>query len=130
MTAERGANFGFEEYQTNLVHFEADIGDEDDGHVSGIDFEIPYTAETHEPFRTQNGSEFTQTQNLNRQPESQVQPYGEAMMEHFTGDNFVQVPIQVNVLNIQFAKTSKHIDVRRLKKIIWNLLQTINQKVY
>ncbi len=42
--------------------------------------------------------------------------------QRFDGSNLIEAPMQVNVLNIEYAKTSKNIDVRRLKQVIWQLL--------
>lgn len=44
------------------------------------------------------------------------------MQQRFDGTNLIDAPMQVNVLNIEYAKTSKNIDVRRLKQVIWQLL--------
>ena len=41
----------------------------------------------------------------------------------------IQAPLQVNALNIEYAKTSKNIDVRRLKQVIWSLLCNDSNKV-
>jgi hypothetical protein len=40
----------------------------------------------------------------------------------FEGDNLVQAPLQVNPLNIEYARHSKHVDIRELKKVMWNLI--------
>ena len=106
------------------------------------DFEIPSTANTNDPFFSQNGGIFmpiTQTQDgephmtnndMNHQHPSDfdmVLNSGANMinpmdMQRFDGSNLIEAPLQVNVLNIEYAKTSKNIDVRRLKQVIWQLL--------
>ena len=102
--------------------------DDEDAHFAGIDddFEIPCTANTNDPFFSQNGGQFmpaTLTQNpdmdmLADEPPN-FDPHG---MERFDGSNLIEAPLQVNVLNIEYAKTSKNIDVRRLKQVIWQLV--------
>lgn len=96
-------------------------GDDDDGHLGGMDddFEMPCTAQTNEPFFTQNGHEFAQTQHFN---EMGLEPQEIGALPVFDADNLIQAPLQVNALNIEYAKTSKNIDVRRLKQVIWSLL--------
>ncbi len=97
--------------------------DDDDG-LCGIDddFEIPGTAQ-NEPFFTQGGGEFIQSEQIEMmQPDYMSGPGDLGNMSRFDGDNLIQAPIMVNALNIEYAKTSKNIDVRRLKQIIWNLL--------
>jgi hypothetical protein len=44
----------------------------------------------------------------------------------FDGENMIQAPMQVNAMNIEYAKTAKNIDVRRLKQVIWSLLCNLN----
>lgn len=104
----------------------------DDDDIGGIndDFEIPGTAQTEEPFFTQNGGQFTQGDGIEMNP--MMGPDLEMMHQEdigdlantsrFDGENLVQAPMQVNALNIEYAKTSKNIDVRRLKQVIWSLL--------
>jgi len=106
--------------------------DDDDGHLGGMDdnFEIASTAQTNAPFYSQNGGEFEiQSQfpndldNLMMPP----QPSIDALNMRFDGENLIQAPVQVNALNIEYAKTSKNIDVRKLKQIIWSLLNGNNK---
>lgn len=108
--------------------------DDDDGHLGGMDddFEMPCSAQTNEPFFTQNGHEFAQSQqtdginvgnDLMHLPDS----YGE--LQRLDGENLIQAPLQVNALNIEYAKTSKNIDVRKLKQVIWSLLCATDDKV-
>ena len=124
-----------EEESNKKAEDRVSIGDrrddyDDNDHGPADDFEIPCTAQTNEPFLTQNGAEFTQTQKIDH-------PVGDLPilhsdineMGHFDGDNLVEAPLQVNVLNIQYAKTSKNIDVRRLKQTIWGLINNQPDKV-
>jgi hypothetical protein len=116
--------------------------DDDDGHLGGIDdnFEIPCTAQTNEPFYSENGGEFAiQTQfNANSDGFTDIDNIlmpppatnGDLMnLSRFDGENLIQAPLQVNALNIEYAKTSKNIDVRRLKQIIWTLISNNENKV-
>lgn len=118
----------FDQVENLLGNDDVEIGkalpksvDDDDGHLGGMDddFEMPCTAQTNEPFFTQNGHEFAQTQNFN---EIGFQPQELANLPVFEADNLIEAPLQVNALNIEYAKTSKNIDVRRLKQVIWSLL--------
>lgn len=118
--------------------------DDDDGHLGGMDdnFEIPCTALTNEPFYSENGGEFAfQTQfNTNGDALNDIDnilmpppaPNCDIMnldlMSRFDGENLIQAPLQVNALNIEYAKTSKNIDVRRLKQIIWSLISNNDNK--
>ena len=118
---------------------------DDDDNIGGIDddFEIPCTAATNEPFFTQHGGEFVmQTQNdqmlmmnmsANGNPDDTLHAqnhFGDGLAPMpFDGDNLIEAPIQVNALNIEYAKTSKNIDVRRLKQVMWNLISSNNDKV-
>lgn len=106
--------------------------DMDDDDIGGIDdgFDIPCTAQTNEPFFTQNGhTEFTQSQQIevNGMELMQQGDLGDpANLSRFDGENLIEAPMQVNALNIEYAKTSKNIDVRRLKQVIWSLLTNEN----
>jgi len=117
------------------------LRDEDyDGlHLGAIDdeFEIPCTAQTNGPFFSQHGGEFIQSQNVENP--CLINPNNMEMineeetglhndMPRFEGENLIQVPLQVNALNIEYAKTSKNIDVRRLKQVIWSLLCNTSDK--
>ncbi|CAF0720587.1 unnamed protein product [Brachionus calyciflorus] len=104
------------------------VADDDDGHPGGIDddFEMPCTAQTNEPFFSQNGHEFVQTQAVDVGMDLQQQEMG--TLPVFDADNLIQAPLQVNALNIEYAKTSKNIDVRRLKQVIWSLLLATDEK--
>ena len=108
--------------------------DDEEGHFGGIDddFEIPCTAATNDPFFSQNGGQFipaTLTQNPNEMDMIAENPvYDMNGMERFDGSNLIEAPLQVNVLNIEYAKTSKNIDVRRLKQVIWQLLCDTNNQ--
>lgn len=118
---------------TNINNNEMNIDDDDDGHLGGIDdnFEIPCTVQTNQPFFSQNGGEFefqSQQQNdMMLMPPPP--PIDEMNLTRFDGDNLIQAPLQVNALNIEYAKTSKNIDVRRLKQVIWSLLCNDSNKV-
>ncbi len=113
---------------------------DDDDDLGGIDddFEIPGTVQ-NEPFFTQGGGEFVQSQQIEMmQANDDMNAPGDlGNLSRFDGDNLIQAPMQVNALNIEYAKTSKNIDVRRLKQVIWNLLCTnsdssdkVNWKLY
>lgn len=103
--------------------------DYDDGHMGGVDddFEIPGTAGTAQPFFSQNGGEFGHTQA--NEVEMPIMSEAGALIERFDDGNLVEMPLQVNALNIEYAKTSKNIDVRKLKQVIWSLISSDNNKV-
>lgn len=111
--------------------------DMDDGDIGGLneDFEIEGNVETQEPFFTQGGNEFNlQSQQVNMDPLGEMELMQQGDLDHmalntsrFDGENMIQAPQQVNALNIEYAKTAKNIDVRRLKQVIWGLL--CNQNV-
>lgn len=106
------------------------VVDDDDAHLGGMDddFEMPCTAQTNEPFFSQNGHEFGPSQNVELgNMDLQAQEMG--TLPVFDADNLIQAPLQVNALNIEYAKTSKNIDVRRLKQVIWSLLTETDEKV-
>ncbi len=111
--------------------------DDDDAHLGGIDddFEIPCTAQTNAPFFSQHGGEFVlQSQNVDTHVPADMElmqqdELGINDISRFDGDNLIQAPLQVNALNIEYAKTSKNIDVRRLKQVIWSLLSNNSDKV-
>ena len=97
------------------------------------DFEMPCgTANTNEPFYSQNGGQFlpaTLTQDNHNHNHHDIDmnmdgfaANGGHLEQRFDGSNLIEAPMQVNVLNIEYAKTSKNIDVRRLKQVIWQLL--------
>ena len=109
---------------------QANVVDDDDAHLGGIDddFEMPCTAQTNEPFFSQNGHEFGPSQHMDQMNmELQAQEMG--TLPVYDGDNLIQAPLQVNALNIEYSKTSKNIDVRRLKQVIWSLLTESDEKV-
>ncbi len=119
-----------------------DAVNDDDDNLGGIgdDFEIPCTAQTNEPFYTQTGTDYAGSQshqidfNAHGMDDPMMMPQGDINDEElnklrFDGDNLIQAPMQVNALNIEYAKTSKNIDVRRLKQIIWSLLCADSDKV-
>lgn len=106
--------------------------DEDDYEpaIGGIDddFVIPNTAQTNgEPvFFSQNGGEFNPTNGMDGVGGAGV---GDNMsmlnmgeMQPFDDNNLVEAPVQINAINLEYAKTAKNIDVRRLKQIIWSML--------
>lgn len=114
--------------------------DDDEPILGGIDddFEIPCTAQTAAPFFSQNGNEYMPTQQTDLLKEHEGgesltgMMHGDnltAEMQQFDADNLVEAPLQVNAINIEYAKTSKNIDVRRLKQVIWALLREDNDKV-
>jgi hypothetical protein len=123
----------------------ANNDDDDEGHMGGLDddFGIPFTAQTNAPFVSQNGGEYAQSQQMETLDgvgagggggggdEDMVMENftGHAVLNRFDGDNLVEAPLQVNALNIDYAKTSKNIDVRKLKHVIWKLLCENNDKV-
>lgn len=119
--------FGAHKHHQDMSHARG-IDDDDIGGIDG-DFEIPGTAQTNEPFFTQDGGQFTQSDRLEMNPMGHdlelmhQEDIGDlANTSRFDGENLVQAPMQVNALNIEYAKTAKNIDVRRLKQVIWNLL--------
>ena len=116
---------------------------DDDDNLGGIgdDFEIPCSAQTNEPFFTQADTDYNPSQQIDFMHQNSHMHHQLMMMPQseineddlnalrFEGDNLVQAPLQVNALNIEYAKTSKHIDVRRLKQIIWSILCSEHDKV-
>jgi len=121
LTNERNRNKPIESEPINF-------DDDDDGHLGGMDdhFDIPCTAQTNAPFYSQNGGEF-EIQSQFPNDNLIMPPPPNLDMSRFDGENLIQAPLQVNALNIEYAKTSKNIDVRKLKQIIWNLLNENNK---
>lgn len=108
------------------ARFGAD-GDDDEPAIGGIDddFIIPNTAETAQPFFSQNGGEYAPTNDMHGGGLAGMLPntsLNTADMQPFDGDNLIEAPVQINAINLEYAKTAKNIDVRRLKQIIWALL--------
>lgn len=100
-------------------------GDDDEPAIGGIDddFVIPNTANTAAPFFSQNGGEFAPGTGDDAMPmPMNASMINTADMQPFDGDNLIEAPIQINAINLEYAKTAKNIDVRRLKQIIWTLL--------
>lgn len=102
-------------------------GDDDEPAIGGVDddFVIPNTAETAQPFFSQNGGEFAPTNDggvVGDAPMLANTSLNTADMQPFDGDNLIEAPVQINAINLEYAKTAKNIDVRRLKQIIWALL--------
>lgn len=95
---------------------------DDDGHIGGIDddFEIAGATNQNNQFFSTQGGEYIQSQ--------QIELMGNNNYGLFDGDNLIEAPMQVNAINIDYAKTSKNIDVRRLKNVIWSLLSNKNDK--
>lgn len=95
-----------------------------DEDLAGIEnnFNIPTTAQTSEPFFTQNANEFNNFQHIYIQNDKELTPQSENI-PNFDSENLIQAPLQVNTQNIDYAKTSKNIDVRRLKQVIWRILR-------
>ena len=80
-------------------------------------FDIPCTAQTNAPFYSQNGGEF-EIQSQFPNDNLIMPPPPNLDMSRFDGENLIQAPLQVNALNIEYAK---------LKQIIWNLLNENNK---
>jgi len=109
--------------------------DDDDAHI-GDDFEIPCTGATNDPFFTEHGGEFGAP---SQQTDFMMHMNNENDLNHVHMSqpddpnapqfDLIEAPLQVNALNIEYAKTSKNIDVRRLKAVIWSLLSNENDKV-
>ena len=110
---------------------DAAIDYEDHHNDMGVDdFDPCGTANTNEPFYSQHGGEFipaTLTQNNEMNHDMNNENIDMLMQQRFDGSNLIDAPMQVNVLNIEYAKTSKNIDVRRLKQVIWQLLCESNK---
>lgn len=109
-----------------------DVDDDDDDRMNGIgdDFHIPCTAQTSEPFFTQGTNQMDMDQNHSMLDGAEnMEPMMNMNVSRFDGDNLIQAPMQVNALNIDYAKHSKNIDVRRLKQVIWSLLCDDQDKV-
>jgi len=112
------------------------VDDDDEPAIGGIDddFVIPGTAQTAQPFFSQNGGEFGPTGEMMHCEPAMMPNTSLNMgdMQPFDGENLVEAPIQINAINLEYAKTAKNIDVRRLKQIIWALLcedASIEEKV-
>lgn len=108
--------------------------DDDEPAIGGIDddFVIPATAQTDQPFFSQNGGEFGPTNEMMAEPAMMPNTslaINTGDMQPFDGDNLIEAPIQINAINLEYAKTAKNIDVRRLKQIIWALLNEEEDKV-
>ena len=99
--------------------------DDDDGHLGGLDddFGMDEIAGTDQVnnFFTQGGGEYGASQPVDIM-EHGHEEVGQLNTSRFDGENLIQAPVQVNALNIEYAKTSKNIDARRLKQVIWGLL--------
>lgn len=120
----------------------ADNNDDDDepaiGGIDHDDFVIPGTAQTAQPFLSQGGGEFgptnddagavaAETNGDEHAHDDDPQPMDAAAAADdafgaFDGHNLIEAPVQINAINLEYAKTAKNIDVRRLKHIIWTLL--------
>lgn len=101
--------------------------DDDEPAIGGVDddFVIPNTAETAQPFFSQNGGEYAPTNDIGGGGDAPMlvnTSLNTADMQPFDGDNLIEAPVQINAINLEYAKTAKNIDVRRLKQIIWALL--------
>ena len=73
----------------------------------------------------------TQQENMNQLGDMDLMQQGDLDQmglnaSRFDGENMIQAPMQVNAMNIEYAKTAKNIDVRRLKQVIWSLLCNLN----
>jgi hypothetical protein len=110
------------------VHFQNGFEDDDNGIPMGgdddFDIHLGGTAATIGPFFSQNGGEFALSQQITAMMGSEMPN------ARFDGDNLVEAPMQVNAINIEYAKTSKNIDVRRLKQVIWSLISVNDDKVF
>lgn len=116
----QGQRYGAENNATNgVTNARNDDNDNDDNDI-GNEFEIPGTAQTNEPFFCENGAEYMQSQQVDIHMDEM--PGGDLNGSQFDGDNLIEAPLQVNALRIEYAKTSKTIDVRKLKTVIWGLL--------
>ncbi|XP_022258757.1 condensin complex subunit 2-like [Limulus polyphemus] len=40
----------------------------------------------------------------------------------FAGDNLLQQPYKIAKIDIQYARTAKHLDIKRLKRVMWHIL--------
>ena len=102
--------------------------DDDDVHLGGMmddDYEMPCTAGTDGPaVFSQNGDCLTAADcpggSDMHASMHELQPV------RFDGSNLIEAPVQVDAINIEYAKQSKNIDVRRLKQVIWHLLNAHN----
>jgi condensin complex subunit 2 len=108
--------------------FDVGLGDA----AGGMHDDFDMAPGTMQPFFTQNGGEF----DLLTQNPSEQQPLGDLIGSGNTenivvdGDYLIKAPEQVNPLNIDYAKTAKSIDARRLKYVMWNLICSLsNDKV-
>ena len=58
------------------------------------------------------------------QPLSQLNPYNDMA---FIGDNLVEQPYDLQQYNITFAKFAKKMDVKKLKRAMWDVISPISQ---
>lgn len=91
-----------------------DLGDH--GPIDDDNFDIPPTADIqNNDFFTQGGGEFNlATQQDNFQANTQNQNIDE--------DYLIQAPEQVNAIHLEYAKTAKFIDAKKLKSALWSLI--------
>lgn len=115
---------------------ETEMGFGDDGPMADDDdgFDIPCTAGTdgdQNQFFTEGGNQFDpmSQHQMSADPNSDMMAHSlNALQPRFDGENLIEAPMQVNAINIDYAKTSKNIDVRRLKNVIWSLLNPDSDK--
>lgn len=115
-----------------------DYDDDDPMGPLGTNFDIPNTIAPTQEFLTQNGHEFnfeTQMPNalMNEDPMSNnLNGLNGGHPIVLDGDYLIKAPEQVNALNIEYSKTAKNIDAKKLKHTIWSLICTnssVNDKV-
>jgi hypothetical protein len=101
-------------------------GVDDERRMSGFEdeFDIPLTSHTFAPFVSQNGGEYEQSQQVIEEMLVSRNLRGETA--RFSGENLVAAPLQVNPLDIEYAKTSKNINTKKLKQVIWEQLCEIS----
>jgi hypothetical protein len=85
----------------------------------GDSFALPATQQlVTQEFFSQGGAEFEMCTQM---PHAELGSVAEAP-EMLDGEFLVKAPEQVNALNIEYAKTAKYIDAKRLKHVLWSLI--------
>ncbi|XP_076359105.1 non-SMC condensin I complex subunit H [Tachypleus tridentatus] len=55
-------------------------------------------------------------------PQNEIMGTAPLSQEVFSGDNLLQQPYKIAKIDIQYARTAKHLDIKRLKRVMWHIL--------